>query len=256
MIREPSPSRSVRVALALARSEPSGRSSSPAKSMDSRSGSPPRDSLGARGRRSLITPRATLPARSTGLATHLEHARRWGAPSLLGRALVVRGIVDPGAERLEFMGDAVAVLERTSARLELARATIELGAALRRFRRRRESRDQLVRGADLAHRCGADALAARARAELLAVGRPATPRRLQWNRVADSQRASSRAACSRRHDQPRDRVRAAVSTKTVSGQLSAVYRKLDVHDRAALATAMAEAADGDRPISTPELQAR
>jgi DNA-binding NarL/FixJ family response regulator len=31
-----------------------------------------------------------------------------------------------------------------------------------------------------------------------------------------------------------------VSAKTVSGQLSAVYRKLDVHDRAALAAAMAE----------------
>ena len=29
-----------------------------------------------------------------------------------------------------------------------------------------------------------------------------------------------------------------VSVKTVSGQLAAVYRKLDVHDRAALAAAM------------------
>lgn len=32
-----------------------------------------------------------------------------------------------------------------------------------------------------------------------------------------------------------------VSAKTVSGQLTAVYRKLDVHNRAALAEAMADA---------------
>ena len=39
-----------------------------------------------------------------------------------------------------------------------------------------------------------------------------------------------------------------VSAKTVSGQLTAVYRKLDVHDRAALAAAMAEAVDCAQPV--------
>lgn len=247
---------SLRVALALARSEPV-RAVELAGEVD---GQP----IGIAAPGLSWRPWAALAHHAAGdtpgalelAATHLEHARRWGAPSLLGRALVVRGIVDPGAERLEFMGDAVAVLERTSARLELARATIELGAALRRSRRRRESRDQLVRGADLAHRCGADALAARARAELLAVG--ARPRRAAFSGIESLTESEHRVARLAAAGMTNREIACelTVSTKTVSGQLSAVYRKLDVHDRAALATAMAEAADGDRPISTPELQAR
>jgi DNA-binding NarL/FixJ family response regulator len=43
-----------------------------------------------------------------------------------------------------------------------------------------------------------------------------------------------------------------VSTKTVSGQLSAVYRKLDVHDRAALTAAMDDVADQAWRESVPE----
>lgn len=39
-----------------------------------------------------------------------------------------------------------------------------------------------------------------------------------------------------------------VSAKTVSGQLTAVYRKLDVHDREALAAAMAQAGDDGSPV--------
>ena len=91
-------------------------------------------------------------------ASHLEHMRAWGSRSSLGHALTVRGVVDPGPERLNFIEEAVAVLQQTSAKLELAHALVERGDALRRARRRREARDELARGADLAHRCGAEAL--------------------------------------------------------------------------------------------------
>jgi DNA-binding NarL/FixJ family response regulator len=37
-----------------------------------------------------------------------------------------------------------------------------------------------------------------------------------------------------------------VSAKTVSGQLAAVYRKLDVHDRAALTSALQETDHSER----------
>ena len=53
---------------------------------------------------------------------------------------------------------------------------MDLGAALRRANRRAEAREELAAGMELAHRCGADALAARAREELVACG--ARPRRL------------------------------------------------------------------------------
>jgi DNA-binding NarL/FixJ family response regulator len=46
--------------------------------------------------------------------------------------------------------------------------------------------------------------------------------------------------------------RLCVSAKTVSGQLSAVYRKLDVHDRAALAAVMEKGGDGNGPLQGRE----
>jgi DNA-binding NarL/FixJ family response regulator len=167
---------------------------------------------------------------------------------VLGRALVVRGVVDLGPDRLRFVEEAVAVLEGTSAQLELASATVELGVALRRAGRRRASRERLVSGADLAYRCGAEALAARARLELVSLG--ARPRRAAFSGV------SSLTACELRVA----RLAAAgltnraiaqeliVSVKTVSGQLTSVYRKLEVHDRAALIAAMQQANDREPDI--------
>jgi DNA-binding CsgD family transcriptional regulator len=192
--------------------------------------------------------------RALQLATeHLAFARKWGGASLLGQALVVRGVVDPGAERLRFIEEAVAVLEGGPSELELARAAIELGTALRRARRRRESREQLVHGADLAHRCGALALAARARAELVSAG--ARPRRTAFTGIGSltvsELRVARLAATGLTNREIAQEL--IVSAKTVSGQLSAVYRKLDVHDRAALALAMeADDSDGVEPEPEPE----
>jgi DNA-binding CsgD family transcriptional regulator len=187
-------------------------------------------------------------SRAVALATdHLRRAEAWGIPSVLGRALAVRGIVDPGPERLSFVEQAVAVLEGTSAQLGLASATVELGAALRRAGRRRESQERLVIGADLAYRCGAHALAARARLELVSLG--ARPRRAAFSGVSSLTAAELRVA----------RLAAAgltnraiaqeliVSVKTVSGQLTSVYRKLEVHDRAALVPAMQQ--DDERELT-------
>ena len=67
------------------------------------------------------------------------------------------------------------MLGGTRARLEYAKALVELGAALRRANRRNEAREPLREGLDLAHRCGAAALEERARTELEAAG--ARPRK-------------------------------------------------------------------------------
>ncbi|MEA2371101.1 MAG: hypothetical protein QOH12_1495 [Solirubrobacteraceae bacterium] len=178
------------------------------------------------------------PAALSLASMHLEHARAWGSLPLLGRALLVRGVVEPGDQRLQFIEAAIAVLEETSSRLDLARATIEHGAALRRARRRREAREQLVRGADLANRCGAELLSTRARAELVAVG--ARPRRAAFTGVGSLTRSELRVAQLAAAGMTNRAIayELTVSAKTVAGQLTAVYRKLDVHDRAALATAM------------------
>ena len=183
-------------------------------------------------------------ARALALATeHLELARAWGGASLLGRALVVRGLVGSHAERLGLLEEAVAVLEDSPAQLELAYATVELGSALRRARRTRDARAHLTHGGDLAHQCGADALVARVRAELVAAG--ARPRRAAFSGVSSLTDAERRVAVLAASGMTTRAIaqELIVSPKTVSGQLGAVYSKLDVHDRAALAAAMS--ADGE-----------
>src|SRR5206468_4750763 len=104
--------------------------------------------------------------------------------------------------------------------------------------RRREAREQLVRGADLANRCGAELLSTRARAELVAVG--ARPRRAAFTGVGSLTRSELRVAQLAAAGMTNRAIayELTVSAKTIAGQLTAVYRKLDVHDRAALATAM------------------
>jgi class 3 adenylate cyclase/tetratricopeptide (TPR) repeat protein len=109
-------------------------------------------------------------------ADELFLARQWGAPRMLGKSLVASGLAGGGEDGLALLREAVAVLEPSSARLEHAKALVELGAALRRANKRSDSREPLRQGLELATRCGAAPLAERAETELLATG--ARPRRI------------------------------------------------------------------------------
>ena len=61
------------------------------------------------------------------------------------------GLVEGGASGGELLRGAVEVLAGSPARLEHARALIDLGAALRRANNRTEARTYLREGIDLAH---------------------------------------------------------------------------------------------------------
>ena len=65
------------------------------------------------------------------------------------------GLVEGGASGEKLLHEAVAVLETSQARLEYARALVELGAALRRGNKRSDSREYLRQGLELAHKLGA-----------------------------------------------------------------------------------------------------
>jgi DNA-binding CsgD family transcriptional regulator len=190
-----------------------------------------------------------LSEATTLAAGHLEAARAWGAPSHLARALLTQAAISSGSEQLGLIQQAVDLLEGGQADLGLAQAQIELGAALRRQRRYKEAREELVTGADLAHRCGAGALVERARSELVGTG--ARPRRRAFSGpeslTPGEFRVAQLAATEMTTRQIADTL--TVSMKTVAGQLSAVYHKLDVHDRRALAAALAgtEGTGGGRP---------
>jgi DNA-binding CsgD family transcriptional regulator len=80
------------------------------------------------------------------------------------------GLIEGGAAGEERIRSAIGTLDGSVARLELAHALVDLGALVRARRALVEARPWLERGMDLAHACGATALAERARTELAATG--------------------------------------------------------------------------------------
>ena len=166
-------------------------------------------------------------------------ARRWGAPRPLGAALRAAGLIEPGADGLDLLRESVDVLAASPALLERAKSFTELGAALRRANQRAEARILLHDGLELADRCGAQPVAERAHAELLATG--ARPRRLVRTGV-DSLTASERRVAQMATEGQTNREIAEtlfVTPKTIEMHLSHTYRKLDINSRSQLAGAIA-----------------
>jgi DNA-binding CsgD family transcriptional regulator len=182
-------------------------------------------------------------------AKHLEAARAWGAPSHLARALLTQAAISSGSQQLGLIQQAIDLLEGRQADLELARAQIEFGAAIRRQGRCKEAREELINGADLARRCGAGALVERAHSELVVAG--ARPRRRAFSGPESLTPGELRVAQLAATEMTTRQIAhtLTVSMKTVAGQLSAIYHKLDVHDRRALAAALAgaEGSSAGRP---------
>ena len=168
----------------------------------------------------------------------LAHAHAFGSPSIVGRSLRVLGTLQ-GAQGLADLQAAVGLLERSTAKLELAFALFALGATLRRERKATEARDPLRRALDLADRCDARPLAAQARSELYAAG--GRPRRTALRGVealtASERRVADLAAEGRSNKQIAQTLY--VTLKTVELHLSNAYRKLDIRSRRELGRALA-----------------
>lgn len=179
------------------------------------------------------------------LADELSAARRFGAPSTLGISLRAAGLIEGGNAGIERLREAIAYLERSPARLELARAYAELGGALRRAGKRREAQNTLRRALDLADRCGGKVVAEQARSELLITG--ARPRRARISGV-EALTASERRVAQLAADGLTNRQIAQalfVSQPTVVTHLSHCYQKLDINSRDQLAAALAQSVAAD-----------
>jgi DNA-binding CsgD family transcriptional regulator len=179
------------------------------------------------------------PARARALVSEeLELARRWGAPRALGKALRAAGLVVGGDEGLALLEQAVAVLEGSPARLELARADADLGAALRRAGQRKGAREPLQRALELAHRCGATRIAERAREELVATG--ARPRRILRTGVDSLTPSELRVARMAAEGMANREIAQAlyVTLRTVEVHLTHAYQKLGISSREALPAAL------------------
>jgi DNA-binding CsgD family transcriptional regulator len=170
----------------------------------------------------------------------LADVRVFGTPRALGIASRVAGLAEGGDRGLELLHESVASLRDSPAVLELADSLTELGAALRRAGQRAASREPLAEALELAARCGARRLAARAREELRATG--ARPRRA-WRTGVDALtptelRVVRLAAESRTNREIAHELY--VTLKTVEGHLSRAYAKLGINGRAELSGVLEE----------------
>ena len=105
----------------------------------------------------------------------LDGARAWGLPRRLGIALRTLGLIEGDEAGLERLREALAVLERSPAKLEYMRTLSDYGALLRRANRRAQARDPLRTAIALARPAGAVAIARRAHGELEATGERLRP---------------------------------------------------------------------------------
>jgi DNA-binding CsgD family transcriptional regulator len=171
-------------------------------------------------------------------AEDLKVARAFGAPRELGIALRTAGLLAGGDPGLELLGESVAVLDASEARLAYVRSLVEQGSAMRRAGRRRESRETLARGLDAASKLGARAIAKRARAELVAAG--AKPRRERLDGPASLTPSERRVAGMAAEGMTNKQIAQAlfVTLRTVEMHLSNSYGKLGIASRRELPDAL------------------
>jgi ATP/maltotriose-dependent transcriptional regulator MalT len=152
------------------------------------------------------------------IESELSLATDFGEPSAIGRALSALGAIREPSAALEPLEAAVQTLEDSYAALDRATALVDFGAALRRSGRRRDARDPLRAGLELAERCGAAVLVARARREATVAG--ARPRRTAL---------SGEAALTARERQVVSLAAAGLSNRVIAEQLVVTVKTVEFH---------------------------
>ncbi|MEU0148807.1 LuxR family transcriptional regulator [Streptomyces sp. NPDC006288] len=153
----------------------------------------------------------------------LERARRWGAPSAVGRALVALGRVTPGRRGTAVLAEAVSVLEGSTNLDELCRALYAYGS--REGVEGRRAGEALRRARALSVVCGADRVTQQIRVQ---IGRsPAAP-----ELTPSEARVARLAANGLRNADIAQRLQ--VSKRMIERYLTNAYRKLDISGRDAL----------------------
>ena len=170
----------------------------------------------------------------------VEAAQVWGSRQAIGHAQLRLGqlLRDEG---VEVLAEAVETLETSTARLELAKALLAYGTALRLARKPSEAREPLRRALDVGSACSADALVERARDELRAAG--VRPRREALGGVESLTPSERRVATMAAEEMTNREIAQAlfVTPKTVEVHLSNAYRKLEIKNRRQLAGALGTA---------------
>lgn len=179
-----------------------------------------------------------------GLATEeLEQAQAVGVTIGIGVATRTLALIDAPEHREGRLRIAMAQLQDSPARLEHARTLVDLGTVLRQRGARKEAREHLLLGLDLADRCGAAQLAERARGEAIAAG--ARPRRSRL--TGPDALTASELVVARLASQGMTNTQIAqalfVTIGTVKDHLGSAYRKLEIGSRSELRAVLADDRD-------------
>ena len=182
---------------------------------------------------------AEQAAELTGLAD------RTANPLSLALAARCRGLVAPGEFEHEFEL-ALELHDEAGLPFERARTLLAFGARLHRARRRVAARDRLREALEAFDALGAPPWSEQARDELRAAGAAARRRFADPDELTAQEVRVARAVA---RGQTNREVAAELflSPKTIDFHLGRVYRKLDIHSRAELATMVAEGRVGDAP---------
>jgi DNA-binding CsgD family transcriptional regulator len=169
-------------------------------------------------------------------AEDLARARRFGATRPL--AIALRGVAAASLNPEPAANESLALLERTAARLDLAKTLLAVGKLLRP-RDRNIGIQHLSRAMTIAHDCGALVLADQAREALRAAGmRPRTLTTRGRHALTTSERRIASLAA-RGHTNRQIAQAQCVTVKTVSYHLTNIYRKLGISARGQLRSALA-----------------
>ena len=174
-------------------------------------------------------------ARTLG-ASEVTLARAWGSPGPLGRALVGYAAAHEGAARLELLDEAVAVLEDSGCRLNLARALVRLGSEMYAAGNSRAARDVLERGLDMSNECGAATLTAVAHRAMHAAGARPRGQSASATLTAAERRVADLVMSGMSNQAVATTL--TLSKRTVDTHLGRIYRKLGITGRTRLREAI------------------
>ncbi|GAB3655979.1 LuxR family transcriptional regulator [Actinocorallia lasiicapitis] len=165
----------------------------------------------------------------------LDKAEAWGAAHVVGRSLRVLGRIEGPGSGERHLQRGVELLRGCGARLELAKALIDLGSANRRRGQRAVARTLLEEGLDLIEKLDARGMAEAARSELRAAGGRPGGRRHSAHEIGrdaltpSEERVAQLAVAGLTNREIAQRLY--VSVKTVEVHLSSVYKKLGLTRR-------------------------
>jgi DNA-binding CsgD family transcriptional regulator len=157
-----------------------------------------------------------------------------GGDWALGVEARSRALLSEGETADALYREAVERLGRTRVRLELARAQLLYGEWLRRERRRADARQQLAAAHDVLEATGAEALAQRARRELLATGETVRRRTSATRDELTAQEREIAYLAREGLSNPEIGARLFISRRTVQYHLRKVFTKLDITSRVEL----------------------